>query len=485
MVDSKKLSIIVPYSNRLEDLYTFVGHMEYFLKDKVDYEIHFIEQIDADVYFNYGKLCNIGAAITGAKSDYFVFHDIDILPKQETCNYDFEYYPTHLCPNLKPYPHWIGGAFKISKKDFITANGFSNDYWGGSFQWLDLLFRMKKHKLLPSKRFFTKNIFKPHILTDVKEVSKFIKKTIYPFISDENNCCFIKSNKTTDYIFEDSFTISMNVYINDSQSNNGCIIGKQGYDMGIYIMKNEAIVVKLWGSEGEYYQIWYPHRVHTNQWINLSVKLDMDTKKIGLYIDGKRVATTDVTGEYLMDLKNKDLWIGSLAFKDAFEGKISNLLLFDYSLSDSEILKLYTDGYKTNDGILNTNFEAAIALSYDKKFGDFYVDESKSHSNARIVATGIHQDIFSEELNLSYEFDMPEVSNGRFQILENSKKFTNLDNYQWKIKDESFAENEKIFFYEIASNQLNTDKFGLNTLSYDLVSTEEIKTNVYKHQIKI
>ena len=71
----------------------------------------------------------------------------------------------------------------------------------------------------------------------------------------------------------------MNVYINDSQSNNGCIIGKQGYDMGIYIMKNEAIVVKLWGSEGEYYQIWYPHRVHTNQWINLSVKLDMDTKK--------------------------------------------------------------------------------------------------------------------------------------------------------------------------------------------------------------
>jgi hypothetical protein len=49
MVDSKKLSIIVPYSNRLEDLYSFVGHMEYFLKDKVDYEIHFIEQMAADV----------------------------------------------------------------------------------------------------------------------------------------------------------------------------------------------------------------------------------------------------------------------------------------------------------------------------------------------------------------------------------------------------------------------------------------------------
>jgi len=101
------------------------------------------------------------------------------------------------------------------------------------------------------------------------------------------------------------------------------------------------------------------------------------------------------------------------------------------------------------------------------------------------VSTGIHQDIYSEQLNLSYEFDMPEQSNGRFQILENSKKFTNLENYNWKRKDEVFEENENMFFYEIATGVLDTDKFGLNSLSYDLVSTEEIKNKVYKHQIKI
>jgi len=250
-------------------------------------------------------------------------------------------------------------------------------------------------------------------------------------------------------------------------------------------MKNEAIVVKLWGSEGEYYQIWYPHRMYTNQWINLSVKLDMDNKKIKLYIDGKIVATTDVTSEYLMDLKNKDLWIGSLAFKDAFEGKISNLLLFDYSLSDSEILKLYTDGYKTENNLINTNFQAVIDIPFSKKFGEFYVDESKSFSNARTICTGLHQEIYSEQLNLSYEFDMPEQSNGRFSVLENSKKFSNLENYEWKRKEESFEENENIFFYEITTGVLDTDKFGLNTLSYDLISTEQIKTGVYKHQIKI
>lgn len=483
-MNNKKLSIIVPYSNRLEDLYTFVGHMEYFLKDKVDYEIHFIEQLDADVYFNYGKLCNIGAQITAERSDYFVFHDIDVLPKQELCDYSYSHYPMHLCPNLKPYSYWIGGAFKISKKDFYDINGFSNDYWGGVFHWPDLLYRMNKHNILPTKRFFTRDLYKPHALTEVKEVNKYIKKTIYPFITNENNCCFIKSNKTTDYLFGDSFTISMNIFINDNQSTNGCIIGKQGYDMGLFVMQNEALVVQLWDIDYQLHQIWYPHKKHTNQWINLSLKVDVDRRTIGLYIDGKNIQTKDFSGT-LLDFTGKDLWIGSMTFQNCFEGKISNLNLWDYALTDSEILKLYTDGYKNLEGTHNTNFESVIDISFNKKFGDFYVDESKSHSNARVVSTGIHQEIYSEELNLSYEVNMPEQSLGRFSILENSKKFSKLDNYNWKQKEENFVENENIFFYEISSGVLDTDEFGLNTLSYDLVSTEEIKTKVYKHQINI
>jgi hypothetical protein len=102
-----------------------------------------------------------------------------------------------------------------------------------------------------------------------------------------------------------------------------------------------------------------------------------------------------------------------------------------------------------------------------------------------LISTGLHQNIFSEELELSFEFNMPEQSNGSYEILENSNKFRNLENYQWDEKDESFIENENIFFYEIATKVLNTEKFGLNTLSYDLVKTEEMKKNIYKHTIKI
>ena len=80
---------------------------------------------------------------------------------------------------------------------------------------------------------------------------------------------------------------------------------------------------------------------------------------------------------------------------------------------------------------------------------------------------------------------MPEESPGYFEILENSKKFLKLENYKWDEKDENFIENESIFFYEIASGVLNTDNFGLNTLSYDLKETKKIKENIFIHSIKI
>ena len=41
-----------------------------------------------------------------------------------------------------------------------------------------------------------------------------------------------------------------------------------------------------------------------------------------------------------------------------------------------------------------------------------------------------------------------------------------------------------MFFYEIASGVLDTDKFGFNTISYKVVESEEIKHKVYKHRIK-
>jgi hypothetical protein len=275
----------------------------------------------------------------------------------------------------------------------------------------------------------------------------------------------------------------MNIWINDDQHTDGCIIGKQGHDMGIFIMQNDAISVQLWSDSGQLHNIWYRHENYKNQWINLALKVDMDYKKATLFIDGNPVDSCNLP-DMLMDFRGKDVWIGSMAFKKAFTGKIANLVCFDYALENSEIEKIYVDGYKTNESI-NTNFEAIIDIPFNKKFGDFYIDESKSKSHARLISTGLHHNIESEDIYLSFETNMPEQSLGRYEIMEGSEKFKKFENYEWNQKDGNFVENEKIFFYEIATEVLNTDNFGLNTLSYDFHSTEKIKDNIFLHSIKI
>lgn len=479
---NKKLAIIVPYTeNRLDEMYKFSGHMEYFLEDKMDYDIHFINQKYADLYFNYGKLCNIGFDLTKDDNDYFVFHDIDILPKDERCDYWYSDKPTHLCTNLRPYADWIGGAFKINKQQFQKINGFSNDYWGGVFHWNDLHYRLNKHEYLTLSKFFTKNLYKPHILTDNKLANREIKKTIYPFLCTDNVCGVIKSNKITDLTFNDSFTISANVYINDNQIQNACIIGKKGYDIGLFVMKNEAIVAQIWNSNKELQQIWFPHRNYCNEWVNIGLTVDLNNSEMILYLNGKDVSRLQISSN-IMNSATNDVWVGSLEYKNNLRGKISELLIFDYALKQSEIQKIYVDGYREK----STTFEPVINIPFDKRFGDFYVDISKkSRSNMRGISTGLISEIEVEDINVSYKFNMPEESPGFFEILENSKKFLKLDNYKWDEKDDNFIENEKIFFYEIASGVLNTDNFGLNTLSYDLKETKKIKENIFIHSIKI
>ncbi len=80
---------------------------------------------------------------------------------------------------------------------------------------------------------------------------------------------------------------------------------------------------------------------------------------------------------------------------------------------------------------------------------------------------------------------MPEQCLGKFEIMDGSEKFEKLKNYSWNEKDGNFIENETIFFYEIANKTLDTKNFGLNTLSYDLYKTEQIKDNIFLHSIKI
>jgi hypothetical protein len=118
----KKIAIIVPYRDRREQLDTFVPHMVEFFKNKdVDYEIFIVEQAD-DKPFNYGKLCNIGFSLLKDNFDYFCFHDIDMLPVSDDCDYNYIHiggYPVHMATKVSahkfklPYLEYFGGVVMI------------------------------------------------------------------------------------------------------------------------------------------------------------------------------------------------------------------------------------------------------------------------------------------------------------------------------------------------------------------------------------
>jgi hypothetical protein len=140
-----KLSIIVPYRNREE-------HLEIFLetiKEKINvtnYDILIVEQ-DNKKPFNRAKLLNIGFDLKKDVSDYFCFHDVDMIP--EEADYSYVSQPTHGFHAIKHLGYRLsansnyGGVNFFNKEDFIKVNGYSNEFWGWGGEDNDLLFRVK------------------------------------------------------------------------------------------------------------------------------------------------------------------------------------------------------------------------------------------------------------------------------------------------------------------------------------------------------
>jgi len=139
------LPLIVPYRNRLEHLVTFVPYMESFMKD-IKFHIMLIEQADGKP-FNRGKLLNIGFTVANAHDNWVCFHDIDMLPKDDSCDYSLPQHTTHLAGRVEqygyrlPYPEYLGGVLLTTRVDFERVNGYSNEYWGWGNEDDDLFIR--------------------------------------------------------------------------------------------------------------------------------------------------------------------------------------------------------------------------------------------------------------------------------------------------------------------------------------------------------
>lgn len=85
----KKLAVLVPVRNCLENVLRFVPHMTKFLSaQEIPHHIFMVDQVDV-LRFNRAALLNIGYLYTKDKFDYMVQHDVDLLPLNPKLSYEF------------------------------------------------------------------------------------------------------------------------------------------------------------------------------------------------------------------------------------------------------------------------------------------------------------------------------------------------------------------------------------------------------------
>uniref|UniRef100_A0A667HG30 Beta-1,4-galactosyltransferase n=1 Tax=Lynx canadensis TaxID=61383 RepID=A0A667HG30_LYNCA len=120
-------------------------HLKYWLyylhpilqRQQLDYGIYVINQA-GETMFNRAKLLNIGFQEALKDYDYncFVFSDVDLIPMNDHNAYRCFSQPRHISVAMDkfgfslPYVQYFGGVSALSKQQFLTINGFPNNYWG-------------------------------------------------------------------------------------------------------------------------------------------------------------------------------------------------------------------------------------------------------------------------------------------------------------------------------------------------------------------
>ena len=150
----KRLAVVVPYRNRLSHLIEMLPALERSLKEHhpdLSYRVFVVEQAEDGKPFNRGMMKNIGFCIAGERGyEYCAFHDVDMLPVDEQCDYSYVDRPTRLASRFVGEPggtttsawrFFFGGVVLLNIDDFARVNGYSNEYRGWGAEDEDLRYR--------------------------------------------------------------------------------------------------------------------------------------------------------------------------------------------------------------------------------------------------------------------------------------------------------------------------------------------------------
>ena len=451
--------------------------MKEYIKD-IDYEIFIVEQAD-DKPFNRGKLLNAGYKYALDKGcDYFVFHDVDMLP--EDVDYSYSDKPLHLATHLQEHDYettffdYFGGVTMFTKEDFKTINGFSNEYWGWGFEDDDLLIRCIEGDL------------------DIdREVSGFGDIETFESFKFDGDSSFITLKGKNKSLLSDDFTISVLVKpSNISISNNKDydeypIVSIPGYNIGLFYNSFRRFFCQTYDEKNKSYST--TTDIVGEVWAHLTMKyeipgvLDGDKWKVSFYYNGKLVDTIHMDNQ-ILQLSSNEIFLGAsngLKTNDeSFCGYISNFEIYDVALTDEEIkeislnptqLKLRNFGeYQSKDFLYS---QINPLLSDDKKCIDIGGEYDVSLNN-----------IYLYKDTQSFKTFLPKPYRREGKFLSLKHKSNSSVNNKWVHRET--RKNQLKYYNQVRKDLVDFRIDGLNTLRFNEVSKEE-KNLVTKISIEL
>ena len=466
-IQKHKLGIIVPYRDRPNQLKRFTSHMEVYLKD-MDYEILIIEQSD-NKPFNRGKLLNVGykyAVDMGC--DYFVFHDVDMLP--EDVDYSYTDKPLHLATHLQEHDYettffdYFGGVTMFNKEDFELINGFSNEYWGWGFEDDDLLIRCIESDL----ELDTTNNSKKNI----QEFEAFKLK-------GEDSYIRIKNKEQKSNLLEDDFSISVlvkpsNIKIDENDEYDEYpILSIPGYNIGLFYNSFRRFFCQIYDLDKTPYSI--TTDILGEQWVHLTMVYS-DGNNLSLYVNDNLIETIKMN-KSILELNSNEIFVGAASGektnKDFFYGMIASVEIYDIALDKEEIVEITKNPLKPK--LRNFGKFKSSEFLYTQLLGE--LSNSKTIidlSNQNEVSL---KNIYLYKTNQSFNTFLPTPCrrNSRFKSLEH-KSNSSIEN-TWVHKET--RKNQIKYYNEIREDFSKIKEDGLNSLEYlykeEIVISEKIK----------
>jgi hypothetical protein len=475
-----KLGVCVPYRNREEHMNQFVPHLSNFLDKKgIDHTIYIVHQRD-EFLFNRGLMKNIGAKQAFDDGcDYIVWHDIDMIPEDDTCDYSYPgETPKHIAVQISQsdyqlkYQEYFGGAVLFTKEQVEKTNGYSNGYWDWGMEDDDLFWRCVKEDLVERSVIDYAKVKNVGIFNGVNSNIKIPNK--------ENLRLGISNSHTISVLVKAEQQIEkVPIWlIGDTERKfvEYPIFRKPGYDWGLSFNNSRAYTAMLWNSHKEHIYQWFKR--YEDEWTWVTMVVDDLEKKMHFYLNGNESDARNGTGtespiDYNYNLKRygtEPFFIGHTPTVEPFQpnshfkGEIADIKFWDRALNKDEVSMLHKE-YSTNGLILHYNFDE---IAEDK----FIIDQSD-------VNDGIlnNVEITETEIQIPHTI-LPHRRIGKFFCLPHETEgLINVNGIDKWAKGETTAANERRYVLEMQQNKINYKTDGINNMKYKYISTERIFGN--------